>query len=74
MSSQNKISDVVLEGLDKARFVRSFSMRFKMGDRQRRWELLQIHDSVAIMMYNKDQKKAISSGRIRQKFCHQTWS
>jgi len=65
MSSQNKISDVVLEGLDKARFVRSFSMRFKMGDRQRRWELLQIHDSVAIMMYNKDQKKLVFVRQFR---------
>jgi len=66
MNSKNhRITDVALEGLEKARFVRPFSMRFKMGDRQRRWELLQIHDSVAIMMYNQDQKKLVFVRQFR---------
>ena len=37
MNSDSKITDVALERLENARFVRSFAMRFKQGEKERRW-------------------------------------
>jgi len=65
MSSSEKLAGVTLEKLENARFVRPYTMRFKLGGKDRRWELLRVHDSVAIMIYNKEEKKLVFVRQFR---------
>jgi len=65
MSSDKTVSNVKLEKLVDARFVRPFAMSFKMGEKERKWELLQVHDSVAVMIYNKEEKKLVFVRQFR---------
>jgi len=65
MNSEKRVSEVKLEKLENARFIRPFCMRFKHGDRERRWELLKVHDSVAVMIYNKEDKKLVFVRQFR---------
>ena len=37
MSSSEKLAGVTLEKLENARFVRPYTMRFKLGGKDRRW-------------------------------------
>jgi len=60
-----KVTDVKLEGLDNARFVKPYAMRYTLGGSNRRWELLHVHDSVAVVIYNKDQRKLVFVRQFR---------
>ncbi|EFA01723.1 uridine diphosphate glucose pyrophosphatase NUDT14 [Tribolium castaneum] len=48
----NKISDVVLKPLEKSIYVKPQTMHFVQNGRKRTWDLLDVHDSVAILLHN----------------------
>ena len=39
--TEERLSEVTLEKLENARFVRPYSIRFKLGDKERRWFVIQ---------------------------------
>ncbi|XP_044254423.1 uridine diphosphate glucose pyrophosphatase NUDT14-like [Tribolium madens] len=48
----NKISDVVLKPLEKSIYLKPHTMHFTQNGLKRTWDLLEVHDSVAILLHN----------------------
>ncbi|XP_018335250.1 uridine diphosphate glucose pyrophosphatase-like [Agrilus planipennis] len=46
------ISEVVLKPLEDSIYMKPMSMHFKHNGLNRRWDILEVHDSVAIIIYN----------------------
>jgi len=74
MMTEERLSEVTLEKLENARFVRPYSIRFKLGDKERRWELLRVHDSVAVMIFNKEIDKLVFVRQFRPAVFVQNYS
>lgn len=53
LSNMDKLSNVVIKPLQDSIYMKPLTMCFKQNGRDRTWDLLQVHDSVAIMIYNK---------------------
>ena len=51
---QNKIEDFCLEDLKNGKFLKPKLARFIQNGKAKAWELLHAHDSVAILIYDKD--------------------
>jgi len=65
MSMKPEVSDVSIERLQAPRFVKPFSLKFKLAGKQKRWELLKVHSAVAIMLYNRDQDRLVFVRQFR---------
>ncbi|CAH1123226.1 unnamed protein product [Ceutorhynchus assimilis] len=48
----NKISDVVMRKLEKSIYLKPYTMHFTQNGHKKTWDLLGIHDSVCIIIYN----------------------
>lgn len=48
----DKISDVVIKPLKKSIYMKPYTMHFIQNGNRRSWDLLTVHDSVAIVLYN----------------------
>lgn len=48
----DKISNVVIKPLEKSIYMKPFTMHFEQNGTKRTWDLLTVHDSVAIIIYN----------------------
>ncbi|KAJ3631556.1 hypothetical protein MTP99_012676 [Tenebrio molitor] len=48
----NKVKDVVIKPLDKSIYLQPHTMHFTQNGLKRTWDLLEVHDSVAILLHN----------------------
>lgn len=48
----DNLEEVVIENLQESIYLKPFSMRFKQNGKDRKWDLIRVHDSVAIVIYN----------------------
>lgn len=48
----DKISNVIVKPLEKSIYMKPFTMHFEQNDNKRTWDLIAVHDSVAILIYN----------------------
>nr|CAI5862238.1 unnamed protein product [Callosobruchus analis] len=48
----NKVSDVVIKSLENSIYVKPLTMHFTQNGTKRTWDLLSVHDSVAIVIFN----------------------
>lgn len=48
----NKISNVVVKPLEKSIYVQPLTMHYKQNGKDKRWDMLSAHDSVAVILYN----------------------
>ena len=49
----------------KPRFVKPKRVEFKINDKKKRWEVLDVHDSVAILLYHEDRNELIVVKQFR---------
>lgn len=61
----NKITDVVMKPLEKSIYLKPYTMHFTQNGQKKTWDLLGIHDSVAIIIYNKLRKVLILVKQFR---------
>ncbi|KAJ8984202.1 hypothetical protein NQ317_011111, partial [Molorchus minor] len=52
VTKMDTISDVVIKPLEKSIYMKPFTMHFTQNGTKRTWDLLSVHDSVAIIIYN----------------------
>ncbi|XP_034255682.1 uridine diphosphate glucose pyrophosphatase NUDT14-like [Thrips palmi] len=53
MAMQNLlIEDMTVSPLKESMFVRPLSLEFKMNGRRRKWDMIKVHDSVVIVIFN----------------------
>lgn len=48
----DKISKVIMKPLEKSIYLKPYTMHFTQNGSKRTWDLLTVHDSVAIVLYN----------------------
>ncbi|KAJ8957680.1 hypothetical protein NQ318_017572 [Aromia moschata] len=48
----DKVSDVTVKPLDKSIYMKPFTMHYIQNGTKKTWDLLSVHDSVAIIIYN----------------------
>ncbi|RZC37098.1 NUDIX domain containing protein [Asbolus verrucosus] len=48
----NKVKDVVIKPLEKSIYLKPHTMHFTQNGLKRTWDLLEVHDSVAILLHN----------------------
>lgn len=48
----DKISNVIIKPLEKSIYMKPYTMHFEQNNNRRTWDLLTVHDSVAILIYN----------------------
>lgn len=48
----NKLTDVIIKPLEKSIYMQPLTMHFTQDGRKRTWDLLTVHDSVAVILYN----------------------
>ncbi|KAG5869557.1 hypothetical protein JTB14_002302 [Gonioctena quinquepunctata] len=61
----NKVSGVVIKPLQKSIYMKPYTMHFTQNGKKRTWDLLSVHDSVAIVIYNKMKNKLIFVKQFR---------
>ncbi|CAL4208438.1 unnamed protein product, partial [Meganyctiphanes norvegica] len=59
------ITDVTLEPLPKSQFVKPQRMQFKQNGRSRIWDLVSLHESVSIIIFNTTRQKLILVQQFR---------
>ncbi|XP_022919978.1 uridine diphosphate glucose pyrophosphatase NUDT14-like [Onthophagus taurus] len=48
----NKVTEVLLKPLQKSIYLKPFTMYYTQNGKEKTWDLLTVHDSVAIILYN----------------------
>ncbi|XP_066148005.1 uridine diphosphate glucose pyrophosphatase NUDT14-like [Euwallacea fornicatus] len=48
----NKVTNVVMKSLDKSIYLKPYTMHFTQNGQKKTWDLLGIHDSVAVILFN----------------------
>ncbi|XP_046631853.1 uridine diphosphate glucose pyrophosphatase NUDT14-like [Daphnia pulicaria] len=61
----NDLSDVTIVPLENSNFVQPFRMLFKHAGKDRLWDLVRVHESVAIIIFNISKKKLIFVRQFR---------
>ncbi len=62
---ENKIENFELQPLTDAKFISTSLATYKQNGIQKDWEIVQAHDSVAILIYHKEQKSFILVKQFR---------
>ena len=62
---QNIIENFTLEALEDAKFISSALARYKQNGIEKSWEIVQAHDSVAILLYHTELKSFILVKQFR---------
>jgi len=62
---ENRIEDFKLEPLEQAKFVKTALATYKQNGIEKSWEIVQSHDSVAILIYHKEQKSFVLVKQFR---------
>jgi len=60
-----KVEDFKVEPLKNGQYINAFFATFKLNGESRDWELLEINDSVAILIYNRDSKSFVCVKQFR---------
>ena len=60
-----KISHISLEPLKDPKFVKTSLMRFELDGAERTWELAEVHDSVAILIYHEERESFVLVKQFR---------
>lgn len=61
----DKISDVEITTCENSIYAKPLRMKFKQNGREKDWELMKVHDSVIIVIYNITRKKMIFVKQFR---------
>jgi len=61
----DKISNVVMKSLEKSIYLKPYTMHFIQNGQKKTWDLLGIHDSVAIIIYNVTRKVLVLVKQFR---------
>ena len=59
------IEKVRLEPLDEGRFIHPYLMRFRWRGKERSWEVLQAHDSVAVLIWHREWERFLFVRQFR---------
>ncbi|XP_023015224.1 uridine diphosphate glucose pyrophosphatase NUDT14 [Leptinotarsa decemlineata] len=61
----NKISEVVIKPFEKSEYMKPYTMHFTQNGRKRTWDLLRVHDCVAIILNNITRNKLVFVKQFR---------
>ena len=61
----DKIRDLRVESLKESRFVRPARLRFKQNNVEKIWDVVSVHDSVYILIFNKTSQKLVLVKQFR---------
>lgn len=61
----NNLTDVFIKPLQESIYMKPLTMCFKQNGRERTWDMLQVHDSVAIIIYNITRKVLVLVKQFR---------
>ncbi|CAH1957023.1 unnamed protein product [Acanthoscelides obtectus] len=48
----DKVSNIVIKSLEQSKYIKPLTMHFTQNGTNRTWDILSVHDSVAIVIYN----------------------